>query len=266
MVRHVGRAPDSGRFFVSAPPAPRRFAYSVAVAVVVLVTLSACSSADPEIMQTDIGVVATFTPTADDIAETVYLLADVFDPDGTDEVAEVRIRHESEGLVWRGGVDRLRRYRRSGQEWYAFRARAVTGDAGVPRGSYRVEVEDFAQRTAYREAVIPFGVERSERTDFVVITRDGIRVPSGSATFLIVVGDTESDDETVYEIARGDDISEAGGEGEATTIPTAALDSPLRETITAAIERRERGDRTDARRVWFILSDEPALIRISGPW
>ena len=109
-------------------------------------------------MQTDLRVVATWDPIAEKITEELFLLADIFDSDGIEDVGELRIAHDGEKLQWRRSADAALRRSRSGQEWFGFSAASVDGANRIPRGTYRVEVDDLSGRAAVRRVAVPLSV------------------------------------------------------------------------------------------------------------
>ena len=134
-------APGNGRFFVL-------------LAVSLLVAASvACSSADPEIMQTDLRIVASYDPVTETFSRRLHVAVDVHDPDGSEDMDLLRVELVRYRLGWERTVDRLTQTTTAGQNWYA--VHNLDLPLSGPIGTVRLTVEDKSQRSAEREIVVP---------------------------------------------------------------------------------------------------------------
>ncbi|MDA3948540.1 MAG: hypothetical protein PF508_04855 [Spirochaeta sp.] len=239
-------APGNGRFFMVRPAAPAALA-----GILLAAFLFGCSSADPEIMQADLRIVATWNPATDTITEELFLLADIFDPDGIEDVGEIRLAHDGEKLQWRAPADTVPRRSRNGQDWFSLSAAGVIGAGGVPRGTYRIDVDDLALRGAVRRVSLPLNVSYTRRGDVPVFDATGIVMPSGADTLIIA---HVPDDAAVqfYQIS-----GDASG---TMRVPLNELPESLRGVVTPEARSADNGS------VWLIHEVSPNLIRRSGPW
>jgi len=73
------------------------------------------------------------------------------DDDGIEDLSELRLYHDWEGLRWTIPAEEWVSYEADGQTWVGSRGIAMEGGEALPRGQYRVELVDK-------------GGERSERT------------------------------------------------------------------------------------------------------
>jgi hypothetical protein len=177
------KAPLAGRFFVSPAGVPRRFTQisplvlSTAFVLAGLLTAS-CSSAEPEILQIDLRVVATLTRETGEVRERLSVFADVYDQDGPEDLAWVVVEYPDLGLGWVLEEERLVYEKRGERHWYGSADLTVPGTSRVPRGTVRVVAGDLAGRSATREIRVPPLAVRLEEDDFPRLTR-GDRAPEG---------------------------------------------------------------------------------------
>lgn len=132
--------PGNGRFFVL----PR---------FMLLFVLVSCSSADPEIMQTEAYVIAGWYPVDGTVEYRLHVAADVHDPDGAEDVELMRVELTRYRLTWERTVDRLRHSEGEGRHWYSIDDLALPTEK--PIGTIRITIEDKSLREAEREVVIP---------------------------------------------------------------------------------------------------------------
>ncbi|MFP4151865.1 MAG: hypothetical protein ACLFR8_00910 [Alkalispirochaeta sp.] len=234
----------------------------ILVGAVVFAAFSGCSSAEPEILQGEIRINAVYRPEAASITEELQIQSDLFDPDGLDEIDELRLYHERDRLLWRASREDLRRHSLRGEEWFAFTASAVPGSPAVPRGTFRIEVADLSGREAIRTVTIPVTLERSEPDDFAALDGDTIVLPPGVDKVWVILR-AASGEPTVHALAvdTGSETREtprpgstASGSGEVTRIAVDELDPPLTDALS--------GSDT----VWLLVEVSRYLMRTSGPW
>ncbi len=236
------KAPGNGRFFVG-------FAVLLLVATG---AFSGCSSSDPEIMQVDMRIIATYSPQSDSVQEHLQVRLDLHDPDGIEEVTVLTVTHEATGLFWRMESSDVRRHSRDGQEWFSFDVLPVPGGAEVPRGSFRVEVEDLSGRLGERSVAIPLNTPSAEKDSFVVIQDGLIRLPADAGN---IIG------ERIYLIRRSPEDRNANEPG--IVYELELPDNVKRSMDTDAIPEELR---PGAGNIWFLREAGRYLWYRSGPW
>jgi hypothetical protein len=217
----------------------------VALAVIagVAAATASCSSSDPQIMQTDVRVVATYDPRTGDTVERLSVSVDVHDPDGAEDLELVRTVLHPYDLVWECPVSETFRIRDAGTDWY------VCDDIAPPEGTapfrLTIEVEDKSLRTAGTEVTVPVDQQPTDPDSFAVVAGDG-----GSRTVIF-----PEDARTVYILAIDDDG---------------------RRTETFIIERPETGTEVElparvigqlqGRAVYAFIDRSRYRRLVSGPW
>jgi len=204
-----------------------------------------CSSAEPEILQGAMRINAVYDPRTASITEELQIQADLFDPDGLDDIDQLRVLHDGDQLLWTVSGGDLRRHSRRGEEWFSFTASAVPGSTAVPRGAFRIESADLSGREAVREVTIPLTTDRSVAEDFPVLQGGMILLPSGVDELWIVVR-PESGEPSVHAVTVEDDAG--------TAIAVDDLPPPVNEPVSGGAE------------VWLISEESRYLVRTSGPW
>jgi hypothetical protein len=240
--------PEDGRRSASGLAVGRGIALTV---LLVSALLSGCSSAEPEIMQTELRIVATWRPDTGTVTEELFLVTDIFDPDGIEDVGEVRLAHDGEQLQWRAPADTLPRRSRAGQDWFTLSAASVNGAGEIPRGTYRVEVDDLSGRGDARRISVPLDVPATGPGDLPEFNEEGIVIPSGVDT--VIIAHIPDDGEArFYQITADAE--------EATRVPLRELPEPLHPFVPGEARSASAGT------VWLIHEVSTSLLRRSGPW
>ena len=195
-----------------------------------------CSSSDPEIMQLDPRIVATFDPQRERIVEELHVISDVFDADGSEEISEITVIHQRRGLQWRGENQMLQPVSRGGQQWFPFVAAPIPPMREIPRGTYRIEVSDLSQATAVAEAALPLSIPSSTPEDFAVVAGSEILLPNGVDEITLIL--RSESEPRVRRIHLQSD----------------------REAIPLP-ENRPPGSS-----MWIVVGIDRYLLRVSGPW
>jgi hypothetical protein len=204
-----------------------------------------CSSAEPEILQSEVRINAVYDPRNSSITEELQIQADLFDPDGIEDIDQIRVLHEGDQLFWVAAGEETRRHQRRGEEWFAFTASAVPGSTAVPRGEFRIESVDLSGREAVRQVAVPLTTDRSGPEDFALFQDGTILLPSGVDELWIIIHRAPGE-ASFYAVTIEDE----------TTTSIAARDLPLPEGETLS------GDTE----VWFLIEESRYLVRTSGPW
>lgn len=222
------RAPGNGRFFVSGLPA--------FVLLPLLFALTACSSADPQLMDLELRVVVRPGPEPEGVEEALVVEADVADADGADELAELVVELQDAGLVWVVPVDRLTLHAQEGQNWYVTPALTVAGSRRIPRGSVRVTARDFSGREARGTEPLPLTLPLLEAGDLPQLEGSLLREP-GRMWSRLLIGVRENDRLRMEELVDAD--------------------PPV--SIRGAVSR-------PGARFWLVAQWSPRLWAETGPW
>ncbi len=173
-------APGNGRFFVSAP---KHFL----VLLSVLTLYTGCSSSDPQIMQVDHYLVVT---AAQGVGEALVVSVDLFDPDGSGEIAELEVYLPDAGLRWTLNVEDLSYHERDGQQWYTTAPLQIDGRLRIPRGPVAITVTDLSGRQDRRDVQLPRTLSELTADAMARMDASGMITPAPDAESLIVVVET----------------------------------------------------------------------------
>jgi hypothetical protein len=106
--------------------------------------LSACTGSVPEILYPDTRLVLLRNPESGSVAEVLRLYVAVRDPDGPDDPARIFLVHDDAELFWELARERWVHVEHAGDHWYGIPDVRMPDGADLPRGRYRVIVEDAA--------------------------------------------------------------------------------------------------------------------------
>lgn len=123
-------------------------AATATAAVVLLVSLGACTGAPPEVTRAQTTLVYVDDLDLNAVYETLSLDVHVQDADGIDDVETLYVAHDASGLVWTVPRERWRRRQEGGAEVFALTGLATTDGRSLPRGRYRVIAVDAAGHSA----------------------------------------------------------------------------------------------------------------------
>lgn len=113
-----------------------------AALAVVLVLLLSCTGSPPEILYPDTQLLLLHDPHADTIAEVLRLFVAVRDPDGADDPARIFLVHPDQELYWEFSREEWAYLEHGGEHWYGMPDIRMPDGRSLPRGRYRVIVED----------------------------------------------------------------------------------------------------------------------------
>jgi len=105
------------------------------LSMVVLSGFFSCSRAEPEILYGFIDLVYYMERDKTEERYSFFILPD--DDDGVDNLSELYLYNDREGLRWLFTSDDWIRYEEDGKTWIGSRSIAMFGDATLPRGQYR---------------------------------------------------------------------------------------------------------------------------------
>ncbi|SIQ71703.1 hypothetical protein SAMN05920897_11393 [Alkalispirochaeta americana] len=120
-----------------------------------VLAVSGCSSADPEIMQMEISIVASCPDVRGSVEERLMVFADIHDPDGPEDVAWMVVEFPDQGFGWELSGQDLEHHHRDDRHWFGSPGLVFPGTATLPRGPLRVTVGDYSGRTVEMEQILP---------------------------------------------------------------------------------------------------------------
>ncbi|MEX2445387.1 MAG: hypothetical protein WD492_17440 [Alkalispirochaeta sp.] len=233
-------APGNGRFFIFQ-------AVHRVFGLVFLAALVGCSSSDPQIMQIDHYLVASRHPSDEEVTEALVVSVDVFDPDGSGELAELEVILADRDLGWTLKVEDLSSHEQDGQQWYTTPPLTIDGRSRLPRGSVQITVTDLSGRRDRREVQLPRTLPELTTEATAHMDASGIIVPADEADSLLVVLET------------ADNLREA----RYVSGPKEAL--PVSRVFEGATLER-LSETSQPIRVWLLHEWSPRMQTESGPW
>jgi hypothetical protein len=105
------------------------------LSMIVLTGFFSCSRAEPEILYGFIDLVYYMGRDKTEERFSFFILPE--DDDGVDNLSELYLYNDREGLRWLFTSDDWIRYEEDGKIWIGSRNIAMVGDASLPRGQYR---------------------------------------------------------------------------------------------------------------------------------
>jgi len=103
--------------------------------MIALTGFCSCSKAEPEILYGFIDLVYFMGKDKTEERYSFFILPE--DDDGVDNLSELYLYNDREGLRWLITSDDWIRYEEDGKTWIGSRSIAMLGDASLPRGQYR---------------------------------------------------------------------------------------------------------------------------------
>lgn len=108
------------------------------------VLLASCAGAEPEILFPDARISLRLDPQSGETAEVLRLFVAVRDPDGPDDPARIFVIHDEAQLYWEMARESWAHLEYAGDDWYGIPDIRLPDGRDLPRGRYRVIVEDGA--------------------------------------------------------------------------------------------------------------------------
>jgi len=105
------------------------------ISMIVLAGFFSCSKAEPEILYGFIDLVFYMGRDKTEERYSFFILPE--DDDGVDNLSELYLYNDREGLRWLFTSDDWIKYEEDGKTWIGSRSIAMFGDASLPRGQYR---------------------------------------------------------------------------------------------------------------------------------
>jgi hypothetical protein len=105
------------------------------LSTIALAVFFSCSRAEPEILYGFINLVYFMGKEKTEERFSFFILPE--DDDGIDNLSELYLYNDREGLRWLITSDDWIRYEEDGKTWIGSRSIAMFGDASLPRGQYR---------------------------------------------------------------------------------------------------------------------------------
>lgn len=133
------------------------------VGVALLVAFASCTGGAPEVLYPDTRRALVRDPASGEIAEVLRLYVAVRDPDGADDPARIFIVHDDSELFWELSRESWISFEYAGDQWYGVPEIRMPDGGDLPRGAYRLMVEDA-------------GLSRGESTFFLggePVSREG---------------------------------------------------------------------------------------------
>jgi hypothetical protein len=233
-------APGNGRFFFSHTLRTLALIWMMAL-------LASCSSSDPQIMQVDHYVVASWNPTREGFGEALVVSLDVFDPDGAGELETVDVRVAAFDLRWTLDAEDLSYHEQDGQRWYTTPRLTITDQARFPRGEVEITVTDLSGREDLRNVSIPRTLPDFEVDDVSRLDAGGTVRTSDEVDTLLIIFESADGRREVRE------ISEPAG-----TVTLSRVYEP-------AVVRRLQ-EAAEPVRMWLLQEWSPRIYLESGPW
>lgn len=106
------------------------------------VLFASCSGAEPEILFPDAQLSLLRDPQTGSTAEILRLFVAVRDPDGSDDPARMFVIHDEAQLYWEMSRESWAHLEYAGDDWYGMPDIRLPGGRDLPRGRYRIIVED----------------------------------------------------------------------------------------------------------------------------
>lgn len=128
--------------------------FAVAGLAVVLSLLAACSGSVPKILFPDVQLFLYHDRATGQIAETIRLFVAVQDDDGVEDLQRIFVIHDEEDLRWESDAEQWVTREHGGDSWVGLPDIRMADHLPLPRGRYRVVVEDGALQSAEASFVI----------------------------------------------------------------------------------------------------------------
>ncbi len=128
-----------------------------------LAVLVSCSGSAPEILFPDARLALVRDPSTGAVAEVLRFYVALRDPDGADDPARIFVVHDDSELFWELARESWISFEYAGDQWYGVPEIRMPDGEDLPRGAYRLIVEDAALTRA--ESTFFLGAEPASREE-----------------------------------------------------------------------------------------------------
>jgi hypothetical protein len=137
---------------------------------------SSCSRAEPEIAFGSLRLVYFQGLEGPEERFSFFVLPN--DDDGAEDLAELYLFHDREGLCWQLNADDWVTYQSEGQDWIGSRAIAMTDGESLPRGQFRAVLVDKGGEQSERLFTFDAPAEPRHPFPYLYIEGDNYRIES----------------------------------------------------------------------------------------
>lgn len=166
----------------------RPSAVIVCAGLAAAVLFAACTGSPPEILHAEAELLLLVDPVGEEAVEVLRLFVAVRDRDGADDPATILVTSESHELSWEFTREEWVTVEYGGDTWYGMpELRGVPGSP-LPRGRYRVVVEDrsLARDESDFHLTAPPTVPPTDRLPRLLVSGDTYRIDSDEEVVLRV--------------------------------------------------------------------------------
>ncbi len=160
----------------------------ITVAGVVLAALSAagCSGSAPVILYPEADLYLVDDRSTGTVYESLRFFIAVRDEDGPSDVASVFVIHDQSELYWALEENNWVSLESQGDDWFGAPQIRTPDGAPLPRGQYRVLVEDRARRRATTSFTVTDPVRSPEQVRFPALSGSGRNITVQSSQTVIL--------------------------------------------------------------------------------
>jgi hypothetical protein len=169
--------------------------------------LFGCTGSAPEILYPDAALFLTRDPATGVVSERLRLFAAVRDPDGADDPARAFLVHDDSELYWEFTREEWIATTHAGDEWYGMPDIRMPDGAPLPRGRYRLILEDGALSRTERELFLT--QSSPQDTDFPQLLLDGPEITISARTAVVLRVYTRGGDMVINSAVESGPLSDA---------------------------------------------------------
>ena len=127
-------------------------------AILVVFLLLSCTGSPPEILYPDAQLSLVRDPATGEIAEVLRLFVAARDSDGAGDPMRIYLIHDADQLVWEMDRSGWAHVEHAGDQWYGMPDLRMPEGESLPRGRYRIILEDGALARDETEMYLTAGV------------------------------------------------------------------------------------------------------------
>jgi hypothetical protein len=146
----------------------------VGIALLVCLGLVACGGAPPEILYSDAQLFYRQIPDTGEVVETLRLFVAVRDTDGIADISTITIINDDAELYWEASAEEWVTVDHGGDSWIGLPDIRGLPDQPLPRGRYRVLIEDQSLQEVEGEFAITAPVRAADELVFPALVDDGV--------------------------------------------------------------------------------------------